>query len=457
MISGNVVEELVGAGWIRDDVKTILRDGQATKQELWRRGKVVEIRHLGRVLKVLSGEDDCLQSLFVNFEEGAASSGGGDPFVVIREHSRLRVYSTKGEEYLVHLPIPVKRIWKSAFGLVLEAAHQVEQLTLKEDDAETPMPNLLALHHPLDDFSRAVTKKSPKSPLIEWKNKQYQIIMVSEDPSLVVSYDKESGLHTVWGLRKCTEDDLEAFPDVIGTPMMRHCSRKTSFNNRLTPLFDTSKMTPNISRSNIPRSARPTPNVSSTNISFDNMKSGKPTPNVSSTNISINPRSGKPTPNNSFAKLCRSPAAGVSSSRSRLFMSSMMFDGLEESRNPEEPLPPDISLCLEHLWTEPLPASKQCEGVARKVFLCHDFIGQAYLCFLVRSTLVIVKWDKNKTFGPIKTITEVEDASACDKMMMVLDKYRKLNLYTGLAHKICGVHFKYSPTAQVAHIGNVQL
>ena len=170
MISGHVVEELVGAGWICDDVKTVLRDGQATKQELWRRGKVVEIRHLGRVLKVLSGEDDCLQSLFVNFEE--AGSLGDDPFVVIREHSRLRVYSSKGEEYLVHLPIPVKKIWKSAFGLVLEAAHQPEQLTLKEDDEETPMPNLLALHHPLDDFSRAVTKKSPKSPLVEWKNKQ---------------------------------------------------------------------------------------------------------------------------------------------------------------------------------------------------------------------------------------------------------------------------------------------
>ena len=454
MISGHVVEELVGAGWICDDVKTVLRDGQATKQELWRRGKVVEIRHLGRVLKVLSGEDDCLQSLFVNFEE--AGSLGDDPFVVIREHSRLRVYSSKGEEYLVHLPIPVKKIWKSAFGLVLEAAHQPEQLTLKEDDEETPMPNLLALHHPLDDFSRAVTKKSPKSPLVEWKNKQYQIIMVSEDPSLVVSYDKGSHLHTVWRLRKCTEDDLDAYPDVIGTPMMRHCSKKTSFN-RLTPLFDTSKMTPNVSR-NIQRSARPTPNVSSTNISFDNIKSGRATPNVSSTNISINPRSGKPTPNNSFAKLCRSSAApgGASRSRSRLFMSSLMFDGLEESRNPEEPLPPDISLCLEHLWTEPLSA-KQSEDIASKVFLCHDFIGQAYLCFLVGSTLDIVKWEEDNIsgtcFGLVKTITEVEDASACEKMMIVLDKFRKLNLYTG-AHKICGVHFQYSPTAQVAHIAD---
>ena len=46
----------------------------------------------------------------------------------------------------------------------------------------------------------------------------------------------------------------------------------------------------------------------------------------------------------------------------------------------------------------------------------------------------------------------MEDAaSACDKMMVVLDKHRKLNLYSG-AHKICGVHFQYSPSAQVAHI-----
>ena len=363
MISGNVVEELVSAGWIRDDVKTIVKEGRATTQELWRRGQIVEIRHLGRVLKVLSGDEEIIQSLFVNFEEAHT-----DPYVVIRERSRLRVYSHKGEEYLVHLPIPLKRIWKSAFGLILEAAHQ-QELRLKEDD-ETPMPNLLALHHPLDDFSRAVTKmSSAKSSLVEWKNQQYQIIMVSEDPPLVVSYDKESSLHTIWRLRKCTEDDLEAYPDVIGTPMMRHCKNMQSSSSRpLTPLFDTS------------RSARQTPNVSST--LFDTSRSARPTPNVSSANISFD-TANKPTPNlsinNSFAKLCRSPAA-PNHSKSRLFQSL-----LDESRNPEEPLPPDISLCLEHLWT----FSPSQQGVARKVFLCHDFMGQAYFCFLVKTTLAI--------------------------------------------------------------------
>lgn len=362
MISANVVEELVGAGWVCDDVRDHFINGQQVKQELWRRGKTVEIRHLGRVLKVLSGSDDCLQSVFARFE------GNDEPFVVIREETRLRIYSAKGEEFLVHLPIPLKNMWKSKFGLVLEAAHQSVQ---KDDPPETPMPNLLALHHPLDDFTRVVSKKSAKSRLVEWKNQQNRIIMLSESPSLVVSFNRETGLHSVWQLRKCTEEDLETCPDVIGTPMMRH-SKKTS-SARLTPLFDTSKL------------SKTTPNISCANMSSTDPR---PTPNVSSTNISMEAKSGKPTPNASFAKLCRSPSQARSS---RMFISSLI-EALESSRNPEEPLPPDISLCLEHLWSESLASRTRCrEGVANKVFIGHDLIARSYLCFLLKPSLLVVQ------------------------------------------------------------------
>ena len=53
---------------------------------------------------------------------------------------------------------------------------------------------LLALHHPLDDFTRIVAKKSRKSQLTEWQSNQHQILMVASgnDPSLVVTYDTEN-------------------------------------------------------------------------------------------------------------------------------------------------------------------------------------------------------------------------------------------------------------------------
>ena len=146
MISANVVEELVGGGWIRDDVRQFNSDGFQVQEELWRKANIVEVRHSGKVIKALSGESPCLQSLFANFDDTVGT------FIVIREACRLRIYSQDGEEFLVALPLPLGRVWASEFGLVLEGNVAVAEAT--------NMPQLLALHHPLEDFTRIVAKKA---------------------------------------------------------------------------------------------------------------------------------------------------------------------------------------------------------------------------------------------------------------------------------------------------------
>ena len=45
MISANVIEELCGSGWTRDDVQTRHIEGKTTHEELWRKNKSVELRH----------------------------------------------------------------------------------------------------------------------------------------------------------------------------------------------------------------------------------------------------------------------------------------------------------------------------------------------------------------------------------------------------------------------------
>ena len=116
------------------------------------------------------GEDDCLQSLFSTFEDSTES------YIVIREASRLRIYSEKGEEFFVHLPIPLKTMWKSAYGLILEGK------ILDSDHPDMLTPKLLVLQHPLDDFTRVVSKQNKS--LVEWKNNRHQLLMVCENPSL---------------------------------------------------------------------------------------------------------------------------------------------------------------------------------------------------------------------------------------------------------------------------------
>ena len=108
----------------------------------------------------------------------------------------------------------------------------------------------------------------------------------------------------------------------------------------------------------------------------------------------------------------------------------------------------------DHIWTSSL-GQRQHEGVSGKVFLCKDLIGQSYLCFLVKKSLVLVKIenDPDLTFGVTQRIADVEDASPFEDlgMILILDRFYKLNLYSG-ASKVCGVHFNYSPSAQLAHI-----
>ena len=98
---------------------------------------------------------------------------------------------------------------------------------------------------------------------------------------------------------------------------------------------------------------------------------------------------------------------------------------------------------------------KQREGVSKKVFLSKDLIGQSFLCFLIHKTLVLVKIgnDLDLTFGVAQKILDVEDASPFNQlgMILILDRFHKLNLYSG-AQKVCGVHFNYSPSVQLAHI-----
>lgn len=186
MISADVVEELYGAGWIRDDIQDVEENGKVIQEELWRRGNIVEQRRVGKTFKVLSGENECLQSMFVRFEDLEGTH------IVIREASRLRIYTVKGEEHLIALPIALKRIWRSNFGLFLES-----DLSKKEhflDDPNIPTPKLLALHHPLDDFTRVVAKQAKKGILQEWQNERNGILMISENPSLVITYDSETVL-----------------------------------------------------------------------------------------------------------------------------------------------------------------------------------------------------------------------------------------------------------------------
>jgi hypothetical protein len=288
------------------------------------------------------GENECLQSLWANFDDSRG------PFVVIREYQRLRIYSRVGEEFLVTLPISLTKIWSSGLGLILEGEtsnHDHDYAGGGSDHQDAiPTPKLLALHHPLDDLTRIVTKRRNKAPLTEWRTDRNLVLLVTEKPSLAVTYDTELGLHSVWHLRKCEEEDLAMdngmTPDVIGTPMMRH---STSFHHHqpstkdhqqhLIPLFNTSRISTTTPGTSAPSSQHTTPQLSSRSISFD-LKSGRPTPNASSMMSS-----GQNSPQlSAMAQICRSPSMHhPSDAKSRLFsLLTPLHSGLNREQTSEK-------------------------------------------------------------------------------------------------------------------------
>ena len=96
----------------------------------------------------IAGENECLQSIFTKFDDVEGTH------VVIREATRLRIYSEKGEEFVVTLPIPLKSMWSSNFGIILESDLSKGLDLNFLDDPSIPAPKLLALQHPLEDFTR---------------------------------------------------------------------------------------------------------------------------------------------------------------------------------------------------------------------------------------------------------------------------------------------------------------
>ena len=88
---------------------------------------------------------------------------------------------------------------------------------------------------------------------------------------------------------------------------------------------------------------------------------------------------------------CQSPTL-LSKIQSRFSGSPLRSPGssgtptkLDESSFYEDKPPLDVTICLEHLWSEPLPPQGQPKDVkykATKVFLSTDLVAQQMICLL---------------------------------------------------------------------------
>ena len=350
----------------------------------------------------------------------------------VLERETLRVFFDNGDDYPVPFQFPVKRCWPSKYGLVLERdtnarsaskSHSGSNLNPVDPSAASaatrPLPVWFGLLHPLDDFSRILTRSKGCSPLREMMTDTHKIIHVAKDPSMCVTFNSHSGQHHVWHVRQSTLDEAIQYEAALASE-----DEGIAAGSAATTMSDMTSGAPTAA-STAPPSAAATPSGSfslNTSSSQSNLLTPK-TSAVSSpssqlkalANICRSPNNQTSAlPNSalrhSLLRRRRSVAAAVSNSgalspfaatstaansfaaagspvgaaalAAALASAGLPADGTEQEE--ELTVSPDVSLCFDHVWTEPAAISRiNCGEAATKAFVAKDLHGTTtFVCLL---------------------------------------------------------------------------
>ena len=339
----------------------------------------------------------------------------------------------------VALQFKVRRCWRTKFGLMIEREVRAEEeeedphgKVLGEKSQQTsPPPVLFALLHPLDDFTRVVNKQGGR--LSEWREDTNRLVFTSSTSSLAVSYNTSTEQHSVWGVRRANQQEAERglFLDpregesstggISHTPSSRDsmrlmgqsCSRSPAWLHSSSLIQSPSLPSRGVSPSSRGASPQPSRN-GSPNSAMANLLRGGQSPNTSKAATR-------------FCSPLHSPRMGEDISI------------MEEQQMPQ---PVEVTMCLDHLWTEPGGSSR---GEAQKIFLATDCVGQQMICLLSNGSLITVKMEKTNDaggrviFGAARKIAALDAAPVPGlNMVLVLESPSCLALYTG-ASRVCVV------------------
>ena len=137
-------------------------------------------------------------------EQKMEDLGESSRAVCLLEENTLKIYYETGQDFLVSIPVTLKKIWPSKYGLLLE--RECQSVPRNPNGLPPPkMPVWFALLHPLDDFSRIIVRI--KNKVQELTSDEQKILFVSEDPSLCVTVNTHTGQHSVWLIGPATPED----------------------------------------------------------------------------------------------------------------------------------------------------------------------------------------------------------------------------------------------------------
>lgn len=137
--------------------------------------------------------------------------------VCIVDNECIRIFTADSEDFIDSVPFQVRNIWTMKHGILLEKQREGKETHMcnirdyetvsTEDDKGIEIdtsPKLYSLAHPLETYHPVAVKESSFG-LID--NFNLQIVFTSDDPSMAVIYNHQSGHHCVYHIRKLKRDE----------------------------------------------------------------------------------------------------------------------------------------------------------------------------------------------------------------------------------------------------------
>lgn len=395
--------------------------------------------------------DRCMSNWIAKSKPDVVSRETAVSGVCIMDTSKLSFYTETGTDYTADIPFQVAKSWKCKYGLLFERNLGVQK-EKNENGADTSKrdlgderPVVFSMLHPLDDVAPVIKKTGTSlcAKLSHLDDPSEQIVFVSSNPSLVLTYSGTDGVHSVWRLRMTSVQEvvnpcLRIITDPPGmTKMLGHSSvlTNTSSHSKHTSSAQASAHTPSFGS---PLRSHPSSRVSSPS----GLQSHSASPSVSNlTHMATLSRSQSPSINKSAAqKYNFTPTSSGAMAHLSPLSSS------ESECSIIEPLLPD--LCFDLEWTEPRShCPNESPSKASKGFLSKDITNQAFLCYLIKEKqqLKMMKFeDSNYSYRWNFESTHVLPAADAESLpslnlLIILESNGSLTLYTGLT-KVSKVH-----------------
>lgn len=389
------------------------------------------------------------------------------------DHYNLRVVSDCGENYVSRLPFKVSNVWSTKYGIILEKSLSPDislRMTSLENpkymtmDEDSSVFLVYSLKHPLDDTCPVLIKHGGLSYL---SDSNLRIIFTGSKPSLAFIFDVKTGLHSIYKIRKATQEEIQVinattentfftfnsvFSSSLHNPSLgiKNNSSKTIFNTLDTSVspfgskgssYTTCSANISLTSQHMSRSQSPMATISRcqspTNPTF--------TSNRASTSSLFNRTHQIPLPNS-----MRSESNAGHSSRGPNNFNKTADHFMTETLVPD--------LCFEHVWTENGQVKDIKMEQASRAFLTTDLVGQTYFCYLIQSQcrLILVRLEKSSDSEQIilGMVTSIVAKDAIElpklKMMVIMDSNGNMTMYSGTSF----VGKLHIPTKTPSIIGN---